>query len=149
MAIADPAHSADEGCGLATLQRRRTCPRSLPLTIVAVACAALLAACARNPAQNELAPVQREVRAAPVCPPARPRVYSEVRRHTEPRVRRPEQALLEPQLAPNCEFKRAADIKAVDPDEWERLRSEYERQCYRDAERLARERLSQLQDAVR
>jgi len=146
MAMADPADGADEGCEL------RTCPRSLPpklLTIVAVACAAMLAACARNPEQSGLAPVQREVRAAPVCPPAHPRVHSEIRRHTEPRARHPDQALLEPQLAPNCEFKRAADIKAVDPDEWERLRSEYERQCYRDAERLARERLSQLQDAVR
>ena len=81
------------------------------------------------------------------CQPARPRIYSEVRR-AEPRSRRPDPALLEPQLAPSCEFKRA-DIKAVDPDEWARLRSEYERQCYLDAERLARERLGQLQDAVR
>jgi hypothetical protein len=33
----------------------------------------------------------------------------------------------------------------VDPNEWARLKLEYERQCYQDAEKAARERLSQLQ----
>jgi hypothetical protein len=150
MAITDPAHGADDGCELAKSQRRRIHPDWLPrkfLTFVVAACATALAACARDTAQHELEPVHHTARAAPVCPPARPRIYSEVRR-AEPRSRRPDPALLEPQLAPSCEFKRA-DIKAVDPDEWARLRSEYERQCYLDAERLARERLGQLQDAVR
>jgi hypothetical protein len=74
----------------------------------------------------------------------RARTHPETRQQAELRVRRPDPALLEPQLAPDCEFKRA-DLKVVDPDEWARLKTEYERQCYRDAERLARERLSQLQ----
>lgn len=151
MAITDPAHGADDGCEPVKSQQRRRRSGSLPQKLFAfavVACAAALAACARDTAQHELTPVQRTARAAPVCPPSRPRIYSEARRTAEPRSRRPDPALLEPQLAPSCEFKRA-DIKAVDPDEWARLRSEYERQCYLDAERLARERLSQLQDAVR
>jgi hypothetical protein len=60
------------------------------------------------------------------------------------RVRRPDPELLTPQPAPNCEFNRA-DVKAVDPDEWARLKAEYERQCYQDAERAARYRLIELQ----
>ena len=39
---------------------------------------------------------------------------------------------------PICEFKRS-DLKTVDPDEWGRLKVEYERQCYLDAEKAARE----------
>jgi hypothetical protein len=52
--------------------------------------------------------------------------------------------LLSPQPAPDCEFKRS-DLKTVDPDEWARLKVEYERQCYLDAEKAARERLAMLQ----
>jgi hypothetical protein len=69
---------------------------------------------------------------------------AEAAKFSELRVRRPDPSLLEPQPAPNCEFNRA-DVKAVDPDEWARLKAEYERQCYRDAERVARDRLIQLQ----
>jgi hypothetical protein len=74
-------------------------------------------------------------------------MHSETPPHAELRVHRPDPALLAPQPTPNCEFKRA-DIKAVDPDEWTRLKTEYERQCYQDAEKAARERLSQLQGAA-
>jgi hypothetical protein len=151
MAIADPAHCADDGCGLAKAQPRLSVPRSLTpklVTVAVIACAIGMAGCARNPAQHELRPVQREVRVAPVRSAARPRAYTRAPRHAEPRVRHPDAALLEPQPAPNCEYKRA-DIKAVDPDEWARLRTEYERQCFQDAEKAARDRLSQLQDAVR
>ena len=53
-------------------------------------------------------------------------------------------ALLEPQPAPDCEF-RGSDPKTVDPGEFARLKLDYERQCYRRAEKLARERLRLLQ----
>jgi len=33
----------------------------------------------------------------------------------------------------------------VDPDEWARLKTEFERQCYQDAEKAARDRLGKLQ----
>ena len=52
--------------------------------------------------------------------------------------------MLSPQPAPDCEFKRS-DLKTVDPDEWARLKVEYERQCYLDAEKAARDRLVLLQ----
>jgi hypothetical protein len=144
MAIAGPAQLAKTQLQLDSLPSLA----SKLFTICVVACAIALAGCARNPPQRDFNPVQREVRVAPVRAPARPRVYTEARRHAEPRGRRPDPALLEPQPAPNCEYKRA-DIKAVDPDEWARLRTEYERQCYQDAEKNARDRLSELQAAVR
>src|SRR5262249_24983557 len=105
--------------------------------------------CARNPARRELNVVQREVRTNPVRLPARARIHAEKREaekreHVELRVRRPDTALLAPQPAPSCEFTRT-DIKAVDPDEWASLKTEYERQCYQDAEKTARDRLNQLQ----
>jgi hypothetical protein len=151
MAIADPAHRADDCLELANRRRQPSGLASLAarlLTIAIAACAMALAGCARNPVQRDLNPVNHEARAAPVRAPARPRIYAETRRQAEPPLRRPDPALLEPQPAPNCEFKRA-DIKAVDPDEWARLETEYERQCYQDAEQAARERLNQLQAAVR
>jgi hypothetical protein len=147
MAIADPAQ-------LTKTQPRLIGPTSLAprqlkrlLTVSVIAGAMALAGCARNPAQRDLNPVQREARTAPVRSPVHPRLYAAARRSAELRAHRPDPALLEPQPAPNCEFKRT-DIKAVDPDEWARLRTEYERQCYQDAEKMARDRLSQLQAAV-
>ena len=62
------------------------------------------------------------------------------------RVRKPDPSLLSLQPAPDCEFKRT-DVRAVDPEAWARLKAEYERQCYLDAEKVVRERLSLLQAA--
>jgi hypothetical protein len=67
-------------------------------------------------------------------------------REIELHVRKPDPSLLSLQPAPDCEFKRA-DVKAVDPDAWARLKAEYERQCYLDAEKVVRERLTLLQAA--
>jgi hypothetical protein len=157
MATAHSAHCADDRCELAKTQLRLNGLLSVPpklqiLSVVVLAMA--LAGCARNPAHRELNPVQREVRATPVRSPSRARVHSEtqqhaelrVRQHAELRVRRPDPALLTPQPAPNCEFKRG-DFNAVDADEWARLKTEYERQCYQDAEKAARDRLNQLQSS--
>lgn len=71
---------------------------------------------------------------------------SDPRRELELRIRKPDPALLSLQPAPDCEFKRT-DVKAVDPEAWARLKAEYERQCYLDAEKAARERLGRLQAA--
>ncbi len=101
------------------------------LTLFAISCAMAVAGCARNP-------VHHQVQAAPVhtAPP--------VHRHTELRIRRPDRALLKPQSAPDCEFKKD-DLKTVDPDQFARLKLDYERQCYQKAEKAARERLQLLQ----
>jgi hypothetical protein len=57
---------------------------------------------------------------------------------------RPDAALLAAQPPPDCEFK-GADNKVMDVDEMARLKIGYERQCYRKAEKAARDRLSLLQ----
>jgi len=61
---------------------------------------------------------------------------------------RAEPALLVPQSAPDCVFRRA-ELKTIDPDQWARLKIEYERQCYQNAEKTVRERLHRLQAANR
>ena len=114
------------------------------LTIGVIVCSTSLAGCARNPAQHEINPALHQSTASPSRAPLRARRYSEPVRYAEPKVRRPDPVLLAPQPAPDCEFKRS-DLKTVDPDEWARLKVEYERQCYQDAEKAARERLVLLQ----
>jgi outer membrane murein-binding lipoprotein Lpp len=149
MAMADSAHGAAESYSVST-QARRDGLRALrpkPLILAAIVLALALAGCARNPPPRESSLTQRQVRTTPVRLASHARVHSETQRHAELHVHRPDPALLAPQPTPNCEFKRA-DIKAVDPDEWIRLKTEYERQCYQDAEKAARERLSQLQGAA-
>jgi hypothetical protein len=145
MATAGPAHDADKGCVFAkTGPWRLTSFAAKLLTVSAALSAMALAGCARNPPQAEFTPVQHEVRAAPVRAPARAHQYSELPRYAEMRVHRPDPELLAPQAAPDCEFKRA-DNGTVDPNEWARLKIDYERQCYQDAEKIARDRLRQLQ----
>jgi ABC-type uncharacterized transport system auxiliary subunit len=61
---------------------------------------------------------------------------------------RPDSALLAPQNAPDCVFGRA-ELKTLDPNQWARLKIEYERRCYQRAERSVRERLRQLQAAAK
>ena len=48
-----------------------------------------------------------------------------------------------PQSTPDCVFRRA-ELKTIDPDQWARLKIEYERQCYQKAKQTARERLNRL-----
>lgn len=122
-------------------------PRSLTpkfLTACIILCALSFAGCARDPAPRELTPAMHESKAPPLRAPARPRRIVETIRYVEPKIRRPDAALLAPQPAPDCEFKRS-DLKTIDPDEWTRLKAEYERQCYQDAEKAARDRLVLLQ----
>jgi hypothetical protein len=150
MATMVPAHDADKSCVSAkTGLRGLTSFAARFLTVSAAFCAMALAGCARNSAQGEFNPVQHEVRAAPVRASARAHQYSEaprseLPRYAELRVHRPDPELLAPQAAPDCEFRRA-DNGTVDPNEWVRLKIDYERQCYQDAEKIARDRLRQLQ----
>jgi hypothetical protein len=140
MAIAGPA---DKCCESAETRLRLPGPASLIsklLTLSVVFWALAVSGCARDPVRREFNSVRHEVRAAS----ARAHRYTEPRRYTELRIHKPDPTLLAPQPAPDCEFKRT-DVKAVDPDEWARLKIDYERQCYQDAEKIARDRLQLLQ----
>ena len=64
----------------------------------------------------------------------------------EPGTCRPDRALLAPQPAPDCAFRRS-DLKTLDPDLWARMKIEYERECYQNAEKIVRRRLRLLQAA--
>src|SRR5262249_52082878 len=64
----------------------------------------------------------------------------------EPHLCRPAAGLLAPPRAPDCVFRRPAS-KAMDPDEFSRLKAEYELSCYQGAERAVRRRLRDLQAA--
>jgi hypothetical protein len=110
--------------------------------ISAVMLAMTVAGCAHNQPLRESNLARREARADAVraVPPAK--TYSE--RPAQPRVRRVAVALLSPQPVPDCEF-REPDSKTVDGDEFRRLKLEYERQCYKDAEQAVRKRLKLLQ----
>jgi hypothetical protein len=66
----------------------------------------------------------------------------------KPQICQPDSALLVSQRAPDCVFGRP-DLKTLDPEQWARLKVEYERQCYQRAERAVRERLRQLQTAMK
>jgi len=112
------------------------------LTISVMACATTLAGCARNPAQRDLHAARHEIRAVPVYfEPHRSR-YGSLRIH------RPPAALLAPQPEPDCEFK-GARVEPMDPTALARLKLDYERRCYKNAERAVRERLRLLQASVR
>jgi hypothetical protein len=121
-------------------------PRPRLLILSAVAAMMALGGCAREPSHREFNSSQREVRANHVRPTLHARIHARPQQQpqAELRVHRPDPALLAPQPAPDCEFKRS-DVKAVDPNEWGRLKTEFERQCYQDAEKAARDRLKQLQ----
>ena len=118
----------------ATAGRAPRAGRSLPalalklLTLSAILCALALAGCASNSAQRKSG--------------ADPHRYSELR------IRRPDRALLAPQLAPNCTFSGFDDLKPVDPDKWAQMKLDYERQCYKRAEQLVRDRLRLLQKRI-
>jgi hypothetical protein len=144
MAFARPSVGAYV-CDIENAQLAATAKSFAPafVTICVVLCSMLAAGCARNPPQPEASSTRHEIKAAPVRAAARTPRYS-VQSYSKPLIRRPDAALLAALPAPDCEFNRS-DIRAVDPNEWARLKLEYERQCYQDAEKAARERLSQLQ----
>ena len=145
MAIAGPSIRANV-CELENTPLRAATAKSFApafVTVCVVLCSMLAAGCARNPPEREVSSPRHEVKPAPVRAAARTHQYSQ-QSYAKPIIRRPDAALLAPQPAPDCEFNRS-DVSAVDQNEWARLKIEYERQCYQDAEKAARERLSQLQ----
>ena len=62
------------------------------------------------------------------------------------RIPLPDRSLLEPQPEPDCKFKDALSNPIT--AEQMRMKLDYEQQCYRQAEEIARTRLQQLQDSI-
>jgi hypothetical protein len=93
------------------------------LILSAILCATTIAGCARR---------------------SDPQATANAAAQSESRACRSAKALLEPPVAPDCEF-RGSDSRTVDPDQFARLTLDYERECYRRAEKVARDRLRQLQ----
>jgi hypothetical protein len=113
---------------------RDNCRISLFPILCAVGCAMALAGCTQGSAPESWSdPI-----GAAAASSARP----------EPKTCRPDRALLAPQPAPDCGFGRA-DLKTLDPDQWARLKLEYELSCYKEAEKTARKRLRLLQAAAK
>jgi hypothetical protein len=106
------------------------------LTFSAISLAMALAGCAQNTAQ-------REAKADPI------KAAAPAQGSPDFRIRRPNRALLVSQPAPDCEFRGTTDLKTVDPDQWARLKLDYERQCYQHAEKMVRDRLRLLQASSR
>jgi hypothetical protein len=139
MAIAARAPSGDSASrrvrsgtgGLGALSA--LAPRLLSLAALSLAMA--LAGCAQHAAQHE-------VKADPIEATAPPQ------EHPDFRIHRPNRALLISQPAPDCEF-RGTELKTVDPDQWARLKLDYERECYQRAEKTVRDRLRLLQASSR
>lgn len=102
--------------------------QSLCVMLAVLPCALALGGCST-------AFVQPETYAASAAAP--------VVRHTEVNVRR-RHVLLAQQAPPDCEYK-GTDADAVDKDLWQRLKLDYERHCFQQAEALVRNRLHQLQ----
>src|SRR5690242_17275251 len=113
-----------------------------------------LAGCARHAATRDLHPGRHyagtpglDTRQRAETHPSqtyRSQIYRGQRQLAAQRVRWPEAALLAPQQGPDCEF-RGANTEAMDAGELARLKIEYERQCFQNAERAARDRLNSLQ----
>ena len=74
--------------------------------------------------------------------------YDSAPAQPRPQTHRIYSALLAPQSAPDCKFM-GPEPDTVDPDLWARLKLDYERHCYRQAEKLVRKRLRQLQTSAK
>jgi hypothetical protein len=70
--------------------------------------------------------------------------YRDAPTHPRSQARRIYLTLLAPQSAPDCKFT-GPEHDSVDPELLARLKLDYERHCYEQAEKLVRKRLRQLQ----
>ena len=104
------------------------------LVPTAVSCTLVMAGCA----SHSVWPEPKLVSSEPSAPE---------HRRFGPAVHRSDRALLAPQPAPDCEFK-GPERDDVAADLLARLKLDYERHCYQQAENLVRNRLRLLQASV-
>jgi hypothetical protein len=139
-----------DGPWLANIQLRLADLMSFNPTLLALsilACTMTVAGCACNPVGRDLHPARHKGIAPLVHIGAHPDNDLGQPRLTESRVHLPKAALLARQPQPDCEFK-GANVETMDATELTRLKIEYERQCFQNAEKAARDRLGLLQAAV-
>jgi hypothetical protein len=126
--------------------RRVHAPSTL-LILPAILCAITLGSCAQNTVQSGIEPNRNRAQRGLEANHNRVQIAARARHHSQKRVRPVDLALLAPQPAPDCKFDQPVS-RTVDPDQLERLKLDYERQCYQNAEKTVRERLASLQRAV-
>ena len=139
-------------CAAGFSETRRPAMVRKCLALSALSCALAVAGCASRPAERDVkvepkTSLKTDLNTNPKANPKTNLRHAAApsNRRPELKIYRPDQALLTPQPAPDCEFKGAAELKPVDPDLWGRLKLDYERQCYQQAESKVRERLKLLQ----
>jgi hypothetical protein len=129
-------------------------------TLLALAAASLvltIAACSSNSTQNRSASTQASNQASTQTSTqayrmaaVHPRPGRRARHRSDRTVVMDEtvhqsvhESVHEPPPPPNCEFK-GPEPETVDADQWARLKLDYERHCYEQAEEADRKRLEQL-----
>jgi hypothetical protein len=102
---------------------------------VAILCALAVAGCSSRFGERDVAPHATSA-AAPPAPQRNARRIHIAR------------ALLSPQSPPDCEYRAPDDTETLDSDVLARLKLDFERHCYQQAEMMVRNRLRQLQVRV-
>jgi hypothetical protein len=103
------------------------------LGLSAISIALTITGCSSYATQNKTASTDRSIRNSAAASVA----YPQSGTHGSHR------ALLASRSAPNCELA-GPESDTIDADLWARLKLDYERHCYKQAEMLARKRLRQL-----
>jgi hypothetical protein len=118
-------------------------------TLLALSALFLIASCSSPSTEGKSVSVQdRSTRDTSIQEKSIQKQYAA---HTSARVHRaggwqthrPARALVSPQPPPDCELPEP-EPDTVDADLWARLKLDYERHCYKQAEILARERLQRM-----
>lgn len=116
-------------------------------TILALSAASLMltiAACSSNSTQNKAASTRVSAQEKFVQERPIEEKSAAYRSATAiPRPVRPNRTIVAHLPAPDCEFK-GQEPETVDAEQWARLKLDYERHCYEQAEMTARKRLEQL-----
>jgi hypothetical protein len=116
--------------------RRRPTVGSIVIGLFAVAITLTIAACSSYSTSNKSTSLQN--RAIQESSPADRSLA-----HPRPENHAINRGLVIPQSGPNCELA-GPEPDTVDAELWARLKLDYERLCYKQAEMLARKRLRQL-----
>jgi len=129
------------------LRRLNVVARAL-LAVSAASLVLTVAACSSNSTQNKSASTQistqqRLIERAPIQIQSPSYRAASARQRPQRQSHRANRTIIAHQPAPDCEFK-GPEPDTVDAEQWARLKLDYERHCYQQAEMLARKRLEQL-----